>query len=68
MHARFEIPIAGKHRRCDQVVIVYRLFDFRMQRAGISNARRATVADKIKSKLIEVCLQSRLGEIIGDDT
>src|SRR5262249_12237132 len=35
-----------------------------MQRSGISDASGATVADKIKAKLVEICLQSGLLEIV----
>ena len=67
MHARFEISIAGKNRGRDQIVFVDRLLDLRMERAGVADAGRATVADEIESELIEIRLQSGLGEVIGDD-
>ena len=60
MHARFEIAIAGKHGGRDEIVIVDRLLDLRMERPGIADAGRATVTDEIESELIEICLQSGL--------
>ena len=66
MHARFEISISRKHGGRDQIVIVNRFLDLRMKRPGIADAGRATVTDKIEAELIEICLQSGLGEIIGD--
>src|ERR1700730_12370237 len=38
-----------------------------MPRSGISNARCAAIADKIEPELIEIRLQSGLGQIIGHD-
>src|SRR5437764_3970095 len=39
-----------------------------MEWPGIANASGATVADEIKSELVEIFLQSGLVEIIGDHT
>ena len=52
MHARFKVAIAGKHARSDQIMIVNNVFDSWIERAGISNTRRATVADQIETELI----------------
>ena len=60
MHARFEIAIAGKDRGRDEIVFVNRFFDLRMERAGVADAGRATVADDVESELIEICLQPGL--------
>ena len=54
--ARLEIAVARKHGRRDQIVIVDRLLDFRMERAGISDACRAAVADEIEPELVEIFL------------
>ena len=67
MHARFKVAIAGKHARSDQIMIVNNVFDSWIEWAGISNTRRATVADQIETELIQVRLQSRLLEILSDD-
>ena len=56
VHPRFEIAVTRKHGRRDQIVIVDRLFDFRMERAGISDAGRAAVADEIEPELVEIFL------------
>ena len=37
------------------------------QRAGIADARRATVADEVEAELVEIRLQAGLVQIIGDD-
>ena len=37
-----------------------------MERPGVADASRATVADEIEAKLIEIFLQSGLIQIIGD--
>ena len=56
MHARFEVAVSRKHRGSNQIEFVDRLFDFRMERSGIADAGRATVADEIKSELVEIFL------------
>src|SRR4051794_18267641 len=65
MHPRFEIAIAGKHRRRNEIEFVDRFLDVRMKWSGISNASRAAITDKIESELIEIFLQAGLVEIIG---
>ena len=67
MHSRLEISISRQHRRGDEVVFVDRLFNFRMQRSGISDAGRAAVTDQIEPELVEIFLQTGLVEIIGDN-
>ena len=44
-----------------------RLLDVWMQWPGVANAGGATISDEIKSELIEIFLQSRFFQIIGND-
>src|SRR5438876_7978455 len=67
MHAGFKIPISRKNRSCNQIVFVDRLLDVWMQRPRVADASRATVADEIESELVEICLESGLLQIIGND-
>ncbi len=67
VHARLKISVSRKHRRRDQIVIVDRLLDLRMQRAGIADAGCATVTDEVEPELIEIFLQSGFLQIIGND-
>src|SRR5689334_14730285 len=67
MHAGFKIPIAGKNRSCDQIVFIDRLPDVWVQRPRVADASCATIADKIESKPVEICLESSLLEVIGNN-
>src|SRR5205085_7883471 len=68
MHTRLEIAISRKHRCRDEIEFIDRLFDLRMQRAGVSDTSRAAVTDEIESELVEIFLQAGLLEIIRDHT
>jgi hypothetical protein len=67
MHAGFKIPISRKNRSCNQIVFVDRLLDVWMQRPRVADASRATVADEIESELVEICLESGLFQVIGNN-
>ena len=66
MDPRLEIAVAGKHGGGDQVVFDDGVLDGRGQRAGVADARRAAVTDKIETKLVEIRLQAGLVQVIGD--
>src|SRR6266853_5085116 len=68
MHARFEIPIPRKDRSRNQIVFVDRFLDVWVERPGVADASRAAVTDKVKPELVEIALQSRFLQIIGNDT
>src|SRR6476661_9807233 len=67
VHAGFKIPISRKNRSCNQIVFMDRLLDVWMQRPGVANASGATVADEIESELVEICLESGLFQVIGNN-
>src|SRR6476620_2434240 len=67
MHAGFKIPISRKNRSCNQIVFVDRLLDVWMQRPRVADASRAPVADEIESELVEICLESGLFQVIGNN-
>src|SRR6476620_2640048 len=68
MHAGLKIPNSRKNRRCNQIVFVDRFLDVWMQRPRVANASRATVTDEIESELVEICLESGLFQVIGNNT
>src|SRR5260370_36500606 len=68
MHAGFKIPISRKNRSCNQIVFVDRLLDVWMQRPRVADASRATVANKIESELVEICLESGRFQVIRNNT
>ena len=67
VHARLEVAIAGKDADADEVVARNGLLDARIERAGIAYAGRASVADGVEAKLVEVGLQSAALVVVGDD-
>src|SRR5262249_37168012 len=67
MHTRFEISVSRKDGSCNEIVFVNRLLDVWMQWPRVANASRATVADQIESKSIEIFLESRLFQVIGNN-
>ena len=67
MYAAFEVSIAGKHGRHDQIAVANRVRHLCWQRSGIADAGRATVAHQVESDHVEVLGQTRLLQILGDD-
>src|SRR4030095_4210442 len=65
MYARFEVAVSRKHRGSNQIEFMDCLLDFRMERSGIADAGRATVADQIKPELIEIFFKSCVFPIVG---
>src|SRR5918996_5529474 len=58
MDARFEVAVAGEDRSDDELAVVDRLRDRLRQRAGVSDAGRAAVADGVEAELLEVWSQA----------
>src|SRR5260370_16440213 len=67
MHPRFEVAVPRQYRGRNQIEFVDCFLDLRMQWSGVANAGGATVANEIKSELIEIFLQSGFVEIIGNN-
>ena len=67
MNARLEIAIAGEHRGRNDIVLHHGVLNLRGERSGVADAGRATVAHEIEAKLIEIRLQSSLGQIVSHD-
>ncbi len=61
-----EVAVAGEHRADHEVVVVDGLRDLRDQRPGIADAGAAAEADEIESERVEVLLEIRLPEVLGD--
>ena len=66
-YAAFEIAVARKDGRRDDVVAVDRLGDRRSERARIADAGGAAITDEIEPERVEIGLQAALLEIVGDD-
>ena len=67
VHPRLEIAVPGEHRRGDDIVLYDRVLDRRMQGPGIANAGRATVAHEVEAETIEMALEVRLRQVVGND-
>src|SRR2546423_15515962 len=67
MHTRYKIPVSRKNQSCDDIIFVNDLLDVWMQRPRVADASRATVADEIESELVEICLESGLFQVIGNN-
>ena len=65
--ARLEVPVSGEHRAHDQVALRDRVGDRLGQGAGVSDARRAAVPDRLESELVEIPRQARLLVVFGHD-
>ena len=66
MDAPLEVAIARQHGRDDQVVLLDRLGDRRVERAGVPDARRAAVAGQREPELVERRHEPGRLEIAGD--
>jgi hypothetical protein len=67
MDARLEITVTAEHAGRHQIVLGDRQFDGCGERAGIADARGASVANQIEPQDIEVMLEARFVQIITDD-
>ena len=65
--AALEVAVAREHRRHREVVVVDRLGDLGDQRAGVADADRAAVADRVEAEALEVLVEARLLVVVGDD-
>src|SRR4029079_11384071 len=65
MHTSFEIAVAAQHACPDQVFLVYHFFDTWIQRSGVADARRASIADKVNPEFVQIMLKSGLFQIVG---
>ena len=67
MDARLEVAIAGKDGGGDEIELVDRFFNPRVERTGVADAGGATVADDVEAELVEIGLQPGFRQVIGDD-
>ena len=65
--AGLEVAVAREHGGSDEVVLHDRFFDRSRERAGVSDTRRAAVADRLETELIKVRRQTGLFQIVRDD-
>ena len=66
MHAALEVAVAGEHGDGDELVVLDRVGDRLVERAGVADAGRAAVADELEAERVEVGGQAGLVEILGD--
>ena len=67
MDAGFEVAVTRKDGGRDEVAALDGAFDVGVERAGVADAGRAAVADKIEAELVEVVGELDLVEVVGDD-
>ena len=67
MDARLEVPVAGEHCGCDQIIVGDGLLDLGIQRPGVPDTCGAAVADGLEAECVEVGLEACLFQIGGDD-
>ena len=68
VHAGFEVAVAGQDAGRHEIVLGNRFLERGMQRARISDAGCAAVADGLKTELVEVGLETGLFQVVGDHT
>ena len=64
----FEVAVAREHGRDDQVARIDGFCHRDWQRSAVSDARRAAVPDCVKTKSFQVVGQSRLFQVLRDDS
>ena len=67
MNAAFEVSVTRQDTGADQVAFLHCGGDFRLERPGVANTGGAAIADRLKSKCVEIIVERRLLEIIGYD-
>ena len=67
VHAALEVAVAGQHGHGDELVVLDRVGDRLLQRAGVADAGGAAVADELEAERVEVLGQAGAVEILGDD-
>ena len=67
MDARLEVAVAGEHGADDEVGLGDRGGDLLRQRAGVPDAGRAAVADRVEAERLEVRREAGLLVVVGHD-
>ncbi len=67
LHTAFEVPVAAEHRRDHEAIGIDRGRDVVGQRSAVADAGRAAVADQVEAELIEIYVEARLLQVVGDD-
>ena len=65
--AGFEVAVSREDAGGDEIIGSDGVFDGGVEWSTIANAGGATVADGLEAELIEIGLEARFGEVIGDD-
>ena len=65
--AGFEVAVTREHRGGDEVAGLDGAFDVSVERAGVADTGRTTVADEVEAELVEVRRELRLVEVVSDD-
>ena len=65
--ARLEVAVPRQHRAGDEVALRIACADLVRQRAGVADARRAAVADRVEAELVEIRCQVGVRVVLGDD-
>ena len=68
VHAGLKVAVAGEDAGSNEIILRDRFLERGMQRAGVSDAGRAAVADGLKAELVEVGLKTGLLQVVGDHT
>ncbi len=66
MDARLEIAIAGKNRRRDKIILHDNVLNRGRERPGVSDAGCAAITDRLESEPVQIGLQARFLEVVGD--
>ena len=67
MDAGFEVAVSREDAGGDEIIGGDGVFDGGVEWSTIADAGGATVADGLEAELIEIGLEARFGEVIGDD-
>src|SRR5262249_28739564 len=60
-----EVPVSAQNTRNDEIVLSDQLFKVRIEWTRIADAGRATIADQVEPKLIQIRLQTGFLEILS---
>ncbi len=67
MHTAFEVAVTRQDGAGDQIAGFHAGRDFRLQRTGVADTRRAAVADDVEAHRGQIAKQAGFGEVVGDD-
>ena len=67
MDAGLEVAVSGEHAGRDDVLGFDDVFDPFVERAGVTDAGGAAVADGLETEFVEFLLEAGFGEVVGDD-